>query len=269
MADLISILITSYFQPNAQLESLSGINALTGELLTWSFSIRFSWAAEVSCVLCNSATHEPSSCPLFNPTPSSKLGTNSDTSEFINSTSYVPQSRGDSKSRNFKFDSRRQVCNNFNQFGCSRQRCKYLHVCNFCGGAHARSICPVYRSSANSNKQLRKYLSSPIIVSSLAQELVNHPDQNFTQYLLSGFKEGFDPGLESLPTTSLICKNLQSAISEPKTVDALISKELESGFMMGPFDSPPFEVFRISPIGIATRKFSGKKTNDHRSLSSP
>ncbi len=29
--------------------------------------------------------------------------------------------------------------------------------------------------------------------------------------------------------------------------------------MIGPFDAPPFPVFRISPIGVATRKFSGKK----------
>lgn len=29
--------------------------------------------------------------------------------------------------------------------------------------------------------------------------------------------------------------------------------------MIGPFDSPPFEFFRISPIGVATRKFLGKK----------
>ena len=29
--------------------------------------------------------------------------------------------------------------------------------------------------------------------------------------------------------------------------------------MIGPFSSPPFPTFRISPIGVATRKYSGKK----------
>ncbi len=29
--------------------------------------------------------------------------------------------------------------------------------------------------------------------------------------------------------------------------------------MIGPFNEPPFEIFRVSPIGIATGKFSGKK----------
>ncbi|KAI2660031.1 ORF V: Enzymatic polyprotein [Labeo rohita] len=47
------------------------------------------------------------------------------------------------------------------------------------------------------------------------------------------FSHGFHPGVESLPSQSLICPNLQSALAEPETVD--------------------------SPIGVATRKFLGKK----------
>jgi len=56
--------------------------------------------------------------------------------------------------------------------------------------------------------------------------------------------------MESLPTTSLICKNLQSAISKPYAVNNLIFKK--SGFTTTPFDSPPFEWFPISCIGMAT-----------------
>lgn len=33
----------------------------------------------------------------------------------------------------------------------------------------------------------------------------------------------------------------------------------ESGFMIGPYDSPPFKTFQIRPIGVATRKFLGGK----------
>ncbi|XP_073685315.1 uncharacterized protein [Garra rufa] len=46
---------------------------------------------------------------------------------------------------------------------------------------------------------------------------------------------------------------------QPDVVNDLIRKEVDSGFMIGPFDKPPFKIFRISPIGVATRKFSGKK----------
>ncbi|KAI2645483.1 Pro-Pol polyprotein [Labeo rohita] len=30
-------------------------------------------------------------------------------------------------------------------------------------------------------------------------------------------------------------------------------------FMIGPFSAPPFNAYRVSPLGVATRKFSGKK----------
>ncbi len=208
----------------------------------------------LSCAICRSMVHTTSDCSLTNPEHPTHLVT----SQAAKSTSYTPRPRND-HDRNFTSASGRQVCNSFNSSGCTRQRCRFLHVCNFCGGAHARSICPVRRSSANSNKKLQKYLSSPIIISSLASELGNHPDKKFTQFLLSGLKGCFDPGLESIPNSSIICNNLQSATAEPLIVQALIKKELDSGFMIGPFNSPPFELFRISPIGVATRKFSGKK----------
>ncbi len=63
----------------------------------------------------------------------------------------------------------------------------------------------------------------------------------------------------NLPSESLICPNLQSALTEPETVDILIKKEIEANFMIGPFPAPPFNIFHVSPIGVATRKFSGKK----------
>jgi len=52
---------------------------------------------------------------------------------------------------------------------------------------------------------------------------------------------------------------LQSALREPDVVDALIAKETGKGYLLGPFVESPFPVFRVSPIGVATRKYSGKK----------
>lgn len=71
----------------------------------------------------------------------------------------------------------------------------------------------------------------------------------------------------------MICNNLQSVIAEPNIVEALIKKEFDSVFMIGPFDSPPFELFRISPIGVATRKWliidlSAPHGNSHPSINS-
>ncbi|XP_050969662.1 uncharacterized protein LOC127167578 [Labeo rohita] len=54
-----------------------------------------------------------------------------------------------------------------------------------------------------------------------------------------------------------VAHNIRAQIlAEPDVVNDLIQKEVNSGFMIGPFDNPPFEVFRISPVGVATRKFS-------------
>ena len=35
--------------------------------------------------------------------------------------------------------------------------------------------------------------------------------------------------------------------------------EVDQGHVIGPFDTPPFEVYRVNPIGVATGKYSGKK----------
>ncbi|XP_056596689.1 uncharacterized protein LOC130414700 [Triplophysa dalaica] len=121
------------------------------------------------------------------------------------------------------------------------------------------------RTAAGKINQLRSPHKHPFrTTSQLPQpdqepKLSQHPDANFSEFLLSGLKHGFNPGVESLPSESTTCANLQSALAEPEIVDNLIKSETDANFMIGPFHKPPFSVFRISPIGIATRKFSGKK----------
>ncbi len=210
----------------------------------------------ISCAVCRSVAHSTISCPQVNPAiipcPEPTQA---------KSTSYVPRSTTtnpplDPKRESIPFSGNQQVCGNFNRGRCTRQLCKYLHVCSYCGGAHARIVCPVSKAT---NKKSRNYLSTPVNISRLSSELSHHPDTNFTSYLLSGLKQGFNPGTTCPLSHNIISNNLQSALAEPDTVDNLIKKEVESGFMIGPFNTPPFETFRISPIGVATRKFSGKK----------
>lgn len=55
------------------------------------------------------------------------------------------------------------------------------------------------------------------------------------------------------------CKNALSARKNPEIVQALINDELKKGFINGPFDTPPFTAYRVSPIDIATHKYSFKK----------
>lgn len=67
---------------------------------------------------------------------------------------------------------------------------------------------------------------------------------------------------------TLECKNLLSARKQPEVVDKLVKSKLEKGFLTGPFEEPPFTNYRVSPIGVATGRYS-KKPRLIVDLSSP
>lgn len=101
--------------------------------------------------------------------------------------------------------------------------------------------------------------STPVNIPELGKALKQHPNRCFVNYLLTGLIHGFFAGLSFLPKASCVCPNLRSALQEPEIVDELLSRESEKGYMIGPFNSSPFPLYRINPIGVATRKYSGKK----------
>lgn len=146
--------------------------------------------------------------------------------------------------------------------------------CELCGApSHPATACtvtaPLPRSRPSSScnttvfnrlsDQLVQHLSTPVQVNVLATVLQNHPDRQLVHFLIDGFTHSFHPGMTVLPDISHICHNLQSALAEPHTVETLLAKDVKEGLMIGLFDIPPFPLFRISPIGVATRKYSGKK----------
>ena len=53
---------------------------------------------------------------------------------------------------------------------------------------------------------------------------------------------------------SFFATNLISAQQNPEIVSAKISKELAAGRLAGPFDTPPFSNFRVSPLGVVPKK---------------
>jgi hypothetical protein len=101
--------------------------------------------------------------------------------------------------------------------------------------------------------------STPINISLLQSQLASHPDKQFVDYLISGLENGFDTGFQELPSQPLVCKNLQSANKDPKAVSLLIQKEVQKGFLQGPFDNIPFNSYRINPVGLAEHKYSKKQ----------
>ena len=91
-------------------------------------------------------------------------------------------------------------------------------------------------------------------------ELQYHPDKNFVSYLCNGLRFGFDTLIPRVNLAYKECKNLLSARQNPEDVQQLIESEYQKGYLYGPFNAPPFHNnFRVSPIGLAVGKYSGKK----------
>lgn len=102
-------------------------------------------------------------------------------------------------------------------------------------------------------------VSSSLKVSVLQEELKHYPDQSFVNFLIKSLTEGFHTGINPLPTIPLECKNLLSARQDPDTITQLIDDELNKGYLIGPFEEIPFEIYRINPLGLAQSKYSKKK----------
>ena len=64
-------------------------------------------------------------------------------------------------------------------------------------------------------------------------------------------------------------QNLESAKDNPTSVTEKLSKECTAGRIVGPFDVPPFDPFRVSPLGIIPKRLihhlsypAGSSVND-------
>ena len=78
-------------------------------------------------------------------------------------------------------------------------------------------------------------------------------------YLRAGLEHGFDTLVSDINLQTKECKNLLTARENPSIVQELLDAECTKGYAYGPFSDTPFENYRVSPIGIAIGKYSGKK----------
>ncbi|MEQ2256747.1 hypothetical protein ILYODFUR_027251 [Ilyodon furcidens] len=123
------------------------------------------------------------------------------------------------------------------------------------------SLSPISQQDPSRSQTLiSRHLSTPVIIPELAALLQSHPDRPFVNFLITGLSQGFFIGVPLLPPSSFICINLQSTLREPEIIAQLLEKEVSKGYMIGPFKTPPFSSFRISPLGIATKKIFQKKS---------
>ena len=110
------------------------------------------------------------------------------------------------------------------------------------------------------------YPSTPVHVSALEAELVNHPDTEFVNSLISGMRHGFRIGYDG-PRDTLISPNLSSATDNPSLISEYLANECALGHTAGPFDVCPFDPFRSAGIGAVPKKSGGFRLIVH--LSAP
>ena len=106
------------------------------------------------------------------------------------------------------------------------------------------------------NPSFNSKVVTPIDVDRLKQALANHPDQSFVDTLCSELQEGAHIGYEG-PYTPRVSNSLPSAKANPKIVDENLAKEVSMGRTAGPFATPPFTNFQVSPIGLVPKKHTG------------
>jgi len=95
-------------------------------------------------------------------------------------------------------------------------------------------------------------LPTPIKIERLAYHLTGYP-QHLYNTLVAGFTEGFKTHFKG-DAKSQFSRNLTSATQLPQIIDCKLQKEIDLGRIKGPFNSPPLENFRVSPIGVVPKK---------------
>ena len=87
---------------------------------------------------------------------------------------------------------------------------------------------------------------TPLKVDQFAWELRHHPNRQVCNFVLDGLRNGFKLGFQ--PTLSLKSakKNKSSAYQQPLVIDEYLAHEVPWGRVVGPFRSPPQQLWGYS-----------------------
>ena len=134
------------------------------------------------------------------------------------------------------------------------QRTKvFNHIENKKRSIHpAASAIPTKTNDSNVVRSL-----TPIFVANLEDSLAGHPDPTLVSQLCSNLKDGARIGFEG-QRAPRFSKNLPTALTHPNIVTSNLEHEISLGRVAGPFKTPPFSNFQVSPIGLVPKKNSTK-----------
>ena len=126
-------------------------------------------------------------------------------------------------------------------------------------GLARRSTIPpnVVVPQATTNYEFAGSLPTPINVNRLEIALADHPNRVFVSNLLQTFRLGANIGFFGRRSPRF-SRNLPTALAQPDIVKANLDKEVSLGWVAGPFSTPPFPNFQVSPIRLVPKKYWDK-----------
>ena len=130
------------------------------------------------------------------------------------------------------------------------------HICQGqqTGVAHISSGAGV--TGGEVTHSVEEVLPTPIKINKLKLILQGY-DVEKLNFLISGFRHGFYLGYQG-PRKSCFVKNSDSTKDNWEVVNTKLKKEMKMGRIAGPFNMPPFEKFRVSPLAVIPKSTSGE-----------
>ena len=90
-------------------------------------------------------------------------------------------------------------------------------------------------------------------------------DRKLTNYLVAGFETGF-PINHTNHAYDVQAGNAKQVHDLPDTVASKLDREMQAGRIAGPFPSPPFSPFQVSPLNLREKKSSDASVRSYRLL---
>ena len=100
--------------------------------------------------------------------------------------------------------------------------------------------------------------TSPLRWQEWAAALAAHPDKRFTEYIVTGIKEGFRVGYHYGHRREKAASNMQSAREHPEVVREYLAKERAEGRVLGPFPPSSLPGVQVSRFGVIPKKGKNK-----------
>ena len=107
---------------------------------------------------------------------------------------------------------------------------------------------------------------TPLRINHWKRLMALHPEADKVQYILDTLTHGADLNFLGERDNSVVHPNLKTATDKEDIVDTYVADELQLGRYLGPFDEPPCENFRSSPIGVIPKDITKFRLINHLSF---